>query len=117
MRFVAVLLIQARSPSRVFTLCACAMLWLGGCAHPGLRNAELGPEPVLGPLTTTAPALAALAPPPRPITVAVYDFPDLTGQRNPGGLVADLSTAVTQGASSLVIEALKSAGGGLVQRR
>jgi curli biogenesis system outer membrane secretion channel CsgG len=44
--------------------------------------------------------------------VAVYDFPDLTGQRRPGGVVADLSTAVTQGASSLVIEALKSAGGG-----
>jgi curli production assembly/transport component CsgG len=91
--------------------CLCPLL-AGGCATPGLRNAQLGPQPVVGPLTTTAPALAELPPPQRPITVAVYDFPDLTGQRRPGGLVADLSTAVTQGASSLVIESLKSAGGG-----
>lgn len=94
-------------------LCACLCpLLAAGCATPGFRVAHYGPQPVAGPLTTTAQSLEDLRPPPRPITVAVYDFPDLTGQRKPGGVVADLSTAVTQGASSLVIEALKSAGGG-----
>jgi curli production assembly/transport component CsgG len=108
-----VLSIRAIVLNRTIAGSACVVsLLLAGCGQTTLRNAELGPRPVIGPLTLTAPALEGLAPPPHPITVAVYDFPDLTGQRRPGGVVADLSTAVTQGASSLVIEALKFAGGG-----
>lgn len=44
--------------------------------------------------------------------VAVYKFQDLTGQRKPKENIADFSTAVTQGAHALVIDALKTAGQG-----
>ena len=45
--------------------------------------------------------------------VAVYSFLDLTGQRKSGGNGAALfSTAVTQGASTMLIDALKTAGNG-----
>jgi curli production assembly/transport component CsgG len=44
--------------------------------------------------------------------VAVYSFGDLTGQRKQKDNVALFSTAVTQGAQSLLIDALKAAGAG-----
>lgn len=43
------------------------------------------------------------------ITVAVYQFSDLTGQRKPGQ-IAHLSSAVTQGAGAYLIETLKEVG-------
>jgi curli production assembly/transport component CsgG len=42
--------------------------------------------------------------------VTVYQFTDLTGQRKPRDNIADFSTAVTQGAKDLLIDALKAAG-------
>lgn len=47
----------------------------------------------------------------RPI-VAVYQFQDKTGQRKAREGIADFSTAVTQGGVEMVIDALKTAGGG-----
>ena len=44
--------------------------------------------------------------------VAVYSFLDLTGQRKSAGGVAMFSTAITQGASTMLIDALKTAGDG-----
>lgn len=44
--------------------------------------------------------------------VAVYKFQDLTGQRKALDGIASFSTAVTQGADAMLIDALKSAGGG-----
>lgn len=44
--------------------------------------------------------------------VAVYSFPDLTGQRKQKGNVAMFSTAVSQGGSTMLIDALKTAGDG-----
>ena len=44
--------------------------------------------------------------------VAVYGFADLTGQRKRQDGVATFSTAVTQGATAMLIDALKSAGDG-----
>ena len=44
--------------------------------------------------------------------VAVYNFRDLTGQRKRRDNLADFSTAVTQGSTELLIDALKTAGGG-----
>ena len=41
------------------------------------------------------------------ITIAVYRFSDLTGQRKPSTKFSQLSTAVTQGADVFVINALK----------
>ena len=45
-------------------------------------------------------------------TVAVYNFIDKTGQRKSEDNLASFSTAVTQGATEMVIDALKTAGKG-----
>ncbi len=47
----------------------------------------------------------------RPV-VAVYGFADKTGQRKARDGIADFSTAVTQGGTEMLIDALKTAGGG-----
>jgi curli production assembly/transport component CsgG len=44
--------------------------------------------------------------------VAVYGFKDLTGQRKSVDNIASFSTAVTQGGTEMLIDALKTAGGG-----
>jgi curli production assembly/transport component CsgG len=46
------------------------------------------------------------------ITIAVYQFPDLTGQRKPSTKFSQLSMAVSQGADVWVISALKAVGDG-----
>ena len=47
-----------------------------------------------------------------PIVIAVYDFLDMTGQKNPGGSFASMSTAVTQGSYQILIKSLQDAGNG-----
>ena len=46
------------------------------------------------------------------VSVAVYGFTDKTGQRRPQANVASLSTAVTQGAETFLIQALQNVGRG-----
>ena len=46
------------------------------------------------------------------ITIAVYNFMDKTGQRKPPEKIANLSSAVTQGAEAWVLNALEEVGGG-----
>ena len=46
------------------------------------------------------------------ITIAVYSFTDKTGQRKPSDMVANLSSAVTQGSEAWVIKALQEVGNG-----
>ena len=48
----------------------------------------------------------------RPVSVAVYRFRDMTGQRRPQANIASLSTAVTQGAEAFLIKALQDVGNG-----
>jgi len=48
----------------------------------------------------------------KPVSVAVYGFTDKTGQRRPQANVASLSTAVTQGAETFLIQALQGVGQG-----
>ena len=87
---------------------------LNGCAiiqSTGLS--ETGPE-LTGQMrqvkkefdTIQAPAIG------RPVSVAVYSFADKTGQRRPSSTVASLSTAVTQGAETFLIQALQGVGQG-----
>lgn len=45
-----------------------------------------------------------------PITVAVYSFKDLTGQRKSSATISSFSTAVTQGAEAYLIRSLQEAG-------
>ena len=84
---------------------------LAGCQTPGAVG-SFGVTPVIGNATPISARLAELPPPPRQVTVAVYDFPDLTGANKPNDRYADYSKAITQGAASIAIDALKSAGGG-----
>lgn len=48
----------------------------------------------------------------KPLSVAVYSFTDKTGQRRPQANIASLSTAVTQGSETFLIQALQNVGQG-----
>jgi curli production assembly/transport component CsgG len=50
------------------------------------------------------------APAGAPVTIAVYGFKDLTGQRKPSNTLSLFSTAVTQGAESYLIKSLQEVG-------
>jgi len=54
--------------------------------------------------------LISLPPPKKPIPVAVYKFRDQTGQFKPPTTSTNFSTAVTQGATSILIKALEDSG-------
>ena len=47
-----------------------------------------------------------------PITIAVYNFSDMTGQRKPSSKMSQLSSAVSQGTQVWVIKALQDVGNG-----
>jgi curli production assembly/transport component CsgG len=81
---------------------------LTACAHKPFQ----GGEPQLALETKTERSLHELPPPPEPIIVAVYDFPDLTGQHKPNQQFPEYSRAVTQGAVAMLIEALQEVGRG-----
>ena len=68
-------------------------------------------KPIVVHLPTHKELLELPAPEKQPV-VAVYGFPDLTGQRKQKGDAAMFSTAVSQGASTMLIDALKTAGRG-----
>jgi len=86
---------------------------LGGCTI-GVAGSKQWHTPDAPRLVTPSDVtgLISLPPPYRRPVVAVYEFPDLTGQRNEGGATSSLSTAVTQGGTAILIDALKNAGGG-----
>ncbi len=70
----------------------------------GPREAELGPE------TPMKKELLGLPEPKEKIVVAVYKFRDQTGQYKPSETGASWSTAVTQGATNILIRALEESG-------
>jgi curli production assembly/transport component CsgG len=79
---------------------------LGGCAHAPSTvrdNAQLTPD------TAITRDLLALPAPKGKIAVAVYGIRDQTGQYKPAP-DSSFSTAVTQGASSMLIRALQDSG-------
>lgn len=83
-------------------------LLLSGCVASG--PIQLKEAPVK--MTTQVKELYNLPAPERQAVIAVYDFPDMTGQRKDKDGIASISTAVTQGGTPLLIAALKDAGGG-----
>jgi curli production assembly/transport component CsgG len=85
-------------------------LLLGGCMTTGEGVLSMKDEPVI--VNTQVKELHSLPAPDRQAVVAVYDFPDLTGQRRDKDGIASISTAVTQGGTPLLISALRDAGGG-----
>lgn len=84
-------------------------LLLAGCSTPGLHGLDRN-MPVVEKVQFKE--LETLDAPDRQAIVAVYDFPDLTGQRKDKDGLATFSSAVTQGGTSILIDALKNAGGG-----
>jgi len=67
---------------------------------------------ILGYKTQMYEDLVSLPAPKEPIIVGLYKFRDQTGQYKPGTGTTGWSTAVTQGATSMLIKALQDAGGG-----
>ncbi|MCH7414656.1 hypothetical protein MM213_14240 [Belliella sp. R4-6] len=70
----------------------------------GNRDARLGPE------TNMKSELLELPKPTEPIVAAVYKFRDQTGQYKESNVGASWSTAVTQGATNILIRALEESG-------
>ena len=94
------------------------LLVLQGCASIGMKDYHSDcvdgllcvKGSVLEPSTTKQ--LLELPLPNQKTVVAVYSFPDLTGQRKSSDNIASFSTAVTQGAEHILVEALRDAGKG-----
>lgn len=87
-------------------LLATLLFSLGGCATTEFLEA---------PTSTSVPMVNKLEnfpPPERKVDIAVYKFVDQTGQRKPIDTGASFSMAVTQGAATWLVQALKSAGNG-----
>lgn len=82
---------------------------LAGCS--ATIPSSLQSEAEIRPITQQNAALRAMPAPTKRVIVAVYDFPDLTGQYSEtatGGQT--MSRAVTQGGAALLIKALQDAG-------
>lgn len=97
--------IRMRSLRAAFAVSAMAIV-LAGCQTP---NAGII-EPTLTPVTKQSHTLRTLPAPDKRMPVAVYDFPDLTGQYKERDNVQSLSRAVTQGGAPMLIKALQDAG-------
>jgi len=86
------------------------LCFLGGCASTKSDSVFYGETPY----TLDTETIKRLQNMPElgqpPITIAVYNFPDRTGQRKPNTKFSQLSTAVTQGPEAWVIQALKAVG-------
>lgn len=79
-------------------------LFLSGCAIDLMNLNQEDPVPIIAQekLTRNIPTLDG-----PPITIAVYGFKDLTGQKKPNDRLALFSSAVTQGAEVFLIKALQ----------
>ena len=85
---------------------------LSGCAVPAGLLPEVNTPSVVAPVTPGQRDLIYMPRPPQPIPVAVYAFTDQTGQLKRSEAGADYSRALTQGGTSILIAALRSAGNG-----
>ena len=92
------------------SLIALAVLAITGCStvRP-MGSVEMKDAPVVsGTMTKEINTLPAPEGP--PISVAIYGFKDLTGQRKPSQTLSLFSTAVTQGAEAYLIKTMQEAG-------
>lgn len=95
-------------------------IMLAGCAttQAVVENVQempsSDPSPLAKPIVKTKVSELDTIPGPNgpPITIAVYNFTDKTGQRKPNNTIATLSSAVTQGGEVFLIKALQDAGKG-----
>ena len=99
-------------PARTLAFASLLALTAGGCAITGTSKDLVTPPATLVPATKTGLVLDTLPPPRQKLDVAVYNFPDLTGQNKSNDNFAEFSRAVTQGGSSILTDVLVKAGGG-----
>ena len=97
-------------------LLASASLVLSGCASYSqmdklFTNTQFQ-DAKIEPTTLDRPEFVLPKPANGPVVVAVYNFLDRTGQRKPSPMVAQLSSAVTQGAETYLMKALQDVGNG-----
>lgn len=85
---------------------------LAGCATDGEGLSLLAVPPKVSNMTESGVKLRDLPPPERAVDIAIYAFPDLTGQYKENDNTADYSRAVTQGAGAFLVDALQQAGNG-----
>lgn len=90
------------------------MFALSGCAVIQTTGLNESDPAVTGQLETVKKEFESIAGPAsgKPVSVAVYSFQDKTGQRRPQANIASLSTAVTQGSETFLIQALQNVGRG-----
>jgi len=80
-----------------------AVLGLSGCGSVPIIRGE---RPTLAVQTQSLKQLLNMPDPASPVYVAVYGFTDQTGQHKPNDTYADYSFAVTQGGTSILMNAL-----------
>lgn len=93
------------------TVALVAVLTLSGCANM-IRPMESFEDKEAASVTkSVVKELDTIAAPSgAPVTVAVYGFKDMTGQRKPSATLSQFSTAVTQGAESYLLRSLQEVG-------
>jgi len=93
------------------TISTLVIFSLSGCGfiRPN-RDINMGSDPVVINTNIDKEFNKISAPEGPPITVAVYGFKDLTGQRKSSTTLSLFSTAVTQGAESYLIKSLQEIG-------
>lgn len=100
-------------PSKLHAIHLVLGLALAGCSTTGgAKGIDLYAPPTAADASSTAQQLINLPYPAQPISVAVYGFSDQTGQFDPTVNSQTLSRAVTQGATSVLIQALRQTGHG-----
>lgn len=93
----------------IYILFLGAMLFQLGCA-PMMKQPMRTSEARLGANSKASEETELLPEPKEPVVVAVYKFRDQTGQYKPSEIGANWSTAVTQGATSILLESLEESG-------
>ncbi len=89
-----------------FFFCVTIILFLSGCG--AYYNQPTGVQKaVFGENTAVTVTLKTLPKPSEPVVVGVYKFRDQTGQYKPSENGSTFSTAVTQGATTILIKALE----------
>ena len=87
----------------------CLSLLLASCGTYFNQPVDIT-EARIGEASQVTKRLRSLPPPEEPVVVGVYNFRDLTGQYKASEVGSTFSTAVTQGATSILIEALEDSG-------
>jgi curli biogenesis system outer membrane secretion channel CsgG len=87
-------------PPWILALIAVCVLGLAGCVQDPLPSAS--------PHVSEREPIDLPPPPPRALSVGVYNCIDTTGQRRPTGLAQELSTAVPMDCTPYMVEAIRS---------